>query len=130
MAFILVLTLYYKPIEKRGNRSNAVRPAGFSSVKVVLPLVTKILVVEVRIPIIKVGELCFQRLLLKIYLDWSEKRGLVLVLILVFQARFHELFEKLLIRGQSGSWGEGGSLSPVDSQRRCKNIVVFGGGSE
>ena len=104
-----------------------VRLADSGGVKVVLTLLTKTIAVQVRVHIIKVGEPGLQRLLLKFCLDRSGRRGLVLVLVL--QVDFHELLEKPLVRGRSGSWSGSGSLSLGDSRRRNGSITVFGGGS-
>ena len=94
----------------------------------VLILLTKAIAVQVRVPIIKVGEPGLQRLLSRLCLDRSGRRGLVLVLIL--QVGFHELLKKPLVGGRSGSWSGSESLSPGDSQRRSGSIAVFGGGSK
>ena len=94
----------------------------------VLTLLTKAIAVQVRVPIIKVGEPGLQQLLSRFCLDRSRRRGLVLVLVL--QVGFHELLEKPLVGGRSGSWSGSGSLSPGDSRRRSGSIAVFGGGSE
>ena len=92
----------------------------------VLTLLTKAIAVQVRVPIIKVGEPGLQRLLLRLCLHRSGRRGLVLVLVL--QVGFHELLEKPLVGRRSGSWSGSGSLSPGDSRRRSGSIAVFGGG--
>ena len=93
----------------------------------VLTLLTKAIAVQVRVPIIKVGEPGLQRLLSRLCLDRRGSWGPVLVLIL--QVGFYELLEKPLVGRRSRSWSGSGSLSPEDSRRRTGSIVVFDEGS-
>ena len=67
----------------------------------VLTLLTKAIAVQMRVSIIKVGEPGLQRLLSRLCLDQSGRRGLVLVLVL--QVGFYELLKKLFVGGRSGS---------------------------
>ena len=91
--------------QKRGGKRDAIGPVGSDGFKVVLTLLTKAVTVQVRIPIIKVGEPGFQRLLSKLCLYGSGS----LSLILVFQVGFHELL-KQPIGGSSGNRSKNWSL--------------------
>ena len=93
----------------------------------ILTLLTKAVAVQVRILIIYVGESSLQRLLSKLSLHRSWKRGLVLVLVL--QVSFHELLKKPLVREWSRGLSGGGNLSLGGRQRGSGSIAAFGGGS-
>ena len=86
---ILMPFLGYHIAQKQGGKRDAIGPVGSGGFKVVLTLLTKAVAVQVRIPIIEVGELGFQRFLLKLCLNWSGRWSLILVL----QVGFHKLLE-------------------------------------
>ena len=86
---MLMPSLGHRTAQKRGGKRDAIGPVGSGGFKVVLTLLTKAVAVQVRIPIIEVGEPGFQRLLSKLCLNWSKRRSLILVL----QVGFYELLE-------------------------------------
>lgn len=75
-------------MQKQGCKKDAVGSAGSGSFKVILALLTKAVVVQVAIFIIEIGESDLQQLFSKLYLNWSGKQSLILVLIL--QISFHK----------------------------------------
>ena len=86
---MLMPLLGYRNTQKRGGKKDVIGPVGAGGFKVILTLLTKVVAVQVRIPIIEVEEPGFQRLLSKLCLNWSGRRSLILVL----QVGFHELLE-------------------------------------
>ena len=94
---MLMLLLGHRITQKRGGKWDMVGPVGSGSFKVVFTLLTKVVVVQMRIPIIEVGKPGFQRLLSKLCLDWSKKQSLILIL----QVDFYELLEQPISRSRN-----------------------------
>ena len=63
---MLMPLLGHCTMQKRGGKRDAVEPVGSGGFKVVLTLLTKAVAIQVRIPIIEVGEPGIQRLLPKL----------------------------------------------------------------
>lgn len=87
-------------MQKQSGKRDAVRPTGPSSFNVVLILLAKVVIVQIKISIIEVREQSLQQLFLKFSLDQSKKKSLILV----FQLGFHELLEHSIVRKKSKSW--------------------------
>ena len=84
---MLMPSLGHHTMQEQGGKWDKVGPVGFGNFKVVLTLLTKAVVVQIKISIIEVGEPSLQRLLSKRCLDLSGRQSLILV----FQMDFHEL---------------------------------------
>ena len=61
--------LYDGPTEEQSGKWDVIGPISSGDVKVILTLLTKAVAVQVRVFIIKIGELGLQQLLLKLCLD-------------------------------------------------------------
>ena len=72
--------LSHQTTQKRGNKKDTVELIIPGNFKTTLILLTKLIIVQVRIFIIEFGKMGLQKLLLKFCLDWSEKLSLILVL--------------------------------------------------
>lgn len=70
---ILVPSLSHHTMQKQGGKKDVVGPISFGGFKVVCTLLTKSVAIQEKILIIEVEELSFQRLLLKLYLNWNGR---------------------------------------------------------
>ena len=102
---MLMPSLGHRTMQKQGGKRDTVGPVGSGSFKVVLPLLTKVIAVQVRIPIIEVGEPGLQQLLSKLRLDRNGRQSLILVLQVGFYELLGQTIGKSCCRSSFGAYG-------------------------